>query len=328
MDTLLIKRKEVSELLTLDECIAAVEEAFKLRALGEAMPPGILGAHATDGGFHVKAGILHLRRQYFVAKVNSNFPQNMKRHGLPTIQGIIVVCDAENGRPLALIDSIEITIIRTGAATAVAAKNLSRPDASIATICGCGNQGRISLKAIMKVRALETAFACDIDPKISNQFAKERSEELQISVFPTDNLKQAVRESHICVTCTPSNKYFIKREFVSPGTFIAAVGSDSENKHEIEPALIASGKLGVDSLEQCAQIGELHHALELKMMTRENVHADIGQIISGQKEGRRSDEEVIIFDSTGTGLQDVAAASIVYERALEKGIGMKYDFSK
>ena len=328
METLLIKRRDVAKLLTIEECIVAVEKAFELRALGAAVAPGILGVHSAGGGFHIKAGALNLAKPYFVAKVNANFPQNTKLFGLPTIQGIILVSDAENGIPLAVMDSMEVTIIRTGAATAVATKYLSRQDASVATICGCGNQGRISLKAIMKVRALKTVYAYDLDPSISRRFAKELSEELRISVVPTDNLSQAVRGSHICVTCTPSSKYFIKREFVSPGTFIAAVGSDSENKHEIEPALIASGKLVVDSLEQCAQIGELHHALGLNIMALENVHADIGQIITRQKEGRRSDEDVIIFDSTGTGLQDVAAASIVYEKALEKGIGMKYDFSE
>ncbi len=328
MDTLLLKRSDIAKLLNIEECIGAVEEAFKLRSLGAALAPGILGVHSTGGGFHIKAGILKLGRQYFVAKANANFPGNMKKFNLPTIQGIILVSDAENGIPLAVMDSIEITIIRTGAATAVAAKYLSRPDASVATICGCGNQGRISLKSIMKVRALETVYAYDIDPTISNQFAKELSEELHISVIATENLEKAVEESHICVTCTPSNKYFIKREFVSPGTFIAAVGSDSESKQEIDQALIASCKLVVDSLEQCAQIGELHHALEQNMMTREMVHADIGEIITHQKEGRKSNEEVIIFDSTGTGLQDVAAASIVYERALEKGIGVKLDFSE
>ena len=328
MDTLLIKRRDVAKLLTIEECIVAVEKAFELRALGTAVAPGILGIHSTGGGFHIKAGALNLARPYFVAKLNANFPQNTKLFGLPTIQGIILVSNAENGIPLAVMDSMEVTIIRTGAATAVATKYLSRQDSSIATICGCGNQGKISLKAIMKVRALKTVYAFDLDPSISRRFANDLSDELHISVVPADNLMQAVSESHICVTCTSSNNYFIRREFVSPGTFIAAVGSDSENKQEIEPALIASGKLVVDSLEQCAQVGELHHALELNIMARENVHANIGEIITGQKEGRTSAEEVIIFDSTGTGLQDVAAASIVYERALEKGIGMKYDFAQ
>ena len=158
-ETLFLKRRDVAELLTMDECIATVENAFWLHAEGSVLPPKVLGIHAENGGFHVKAGILGSERIYFAAKVNANFPGNQKLYGLPTIQGIIVIYDAMNGRLLALMDSIEITILRTGAATAVAAKYLAPVNAKTATICGCGNQGRISLKALMKVRKIEKAYA-------------------------------------------------------------------------------------------------------------------------------------------------------------------------
>src|SRR5215213_11770720 len=180
--TLLLKRAEVAELLGLDECIAAVEHAFRLQAEGKAPPPGILGLHARDGGFHIKAGLLELDRTYFAAKTNANFPQNVKRHGLPLIQGVIVLCDGENGYPLALMDSIEITIQRTGAATAVAAKYLARPDAKVATVCGCGVQGRVQLKSLARVLRLEKVYAYDRDEAQSGRFAREMSGELQIEV--------------------------------------------------------------------------------------------------------------------------------------------------
>src|SRR5260221_5532445 len=152
--TLILNRRQVADLLTIDECIVAVEQAFKLHAEGKALPPKVLGIHTGNGCFHIKAGVLGLSRTYFVAKVNANFPGNSPK-GLPTIQGIIVVCDGTNGKLLALMDSIEITIIRTGTATAIAAKHLSLPDSRIVTICGCGNQGRISINALMNVRSLE-----------------------------------------------------------------------------------------------------------------------------------------------------------------------------
>ena len=148
METLLLTRKDVAYLLSIDECIDAVENAFRLYAEGKALPPKVLGMHTNKGGFHIKAGILDLNRNYFVSKINSNFRDNMQDHGLPLIQGVIVVCDGNNGELLALMDSIEITILRTGAATAVAAKYLALDDASVITICGCGNQGKITLKAL------------------------------------------------------------------------------------------------------------------------------------------------------------------------------------
>src|SRR5437763_8439085 len=101
--TLLLRRSEVAELLTMDACIAAVEHAFRLYGEGRAASPGVLGVHVKGGGFHIKAGVLGLSRTYFAAKVNANFPQNPQRFGLPTIQGVIVLCDADNGRPLALM---------------------------------------------------------------------------------------------------------------------------------------------------------------------------------------------------------------------------------
>src|SRR6266852_6170274 len=170
--TLLLRRKEIAEMLSLDECIAAVEQAFQLYAEGKSPPPGILGVPATGGGFHIKAAELKLGRSYFAVKTNGNFCQNQQRFGMPNIQGIVLLADGENGYPLALMDSIEITILRTGAATAVAAKYLARPDASVATICGCGNQGRIQLRALARVRPVRRAFAFDVDEQRAARFAE------------------------------------------------------------------------------------------------------------------------------------------------------------
>jgi len=327
-ETLLLTRHDVSQLLTIEECISAVERAFKSYASGEAPAPGILGIHAREGGFHIKAGIMNLGKNYFVAKTNANFPGNNKKNGLPTIQGVITVFDAENGRLLALMDSIEITIIRTGAATGVAAKWLAKVDSKTVTICGCGNQGKISIRAVMQVRPIEKVFVYDIDEKKAHQFAHELSEELNISIEPVIDLRKAVMQSDICVTCTPSKKPFLLHEYVSPGTFIAAVGSDSEDKQELEPSLLVSGKLVTDITSQCATIGELHHALQAGLMKSSDVYAELGQIITSEKSGRISDEEIIVFDSTGTALQDIVSAVIVYEKAISKNFGMKMNFTE
>jgi alanine dehydrogenase len=315
METLLLRRGDVTTLLGLDECITAVEQAFKLYAEGQTAPPGALGVHARDGGFHIKAAGLKLARTYFAAKVNGNFFRNAERYGMPNIQGIIMLCDGENGYPLALMDSIEITILRTGAATAVAAKYLARDDAKVATICGCGNQGRIQLKALMKVRAIERVYAFDLDHARAERFAVELSDELSIEAQAVRDLAPAARESDVCITCTPSRQFFLKREDVAPGTFIAAVGADDERKQEVDPRLFAGHKVVVDLLEQCAAIGDLHHALDQGLITRADVHAELGEVVAGKKPGRTSRDEIIIFDSTGTGLQDVAAAALAYERA-------------
>ena len=327
MDTLLLTRKDVAALLTVDECIAAVESAFKLHAEGIAMPPKVLGMHTQRGGFHIKAGILDLNRNYFVVKINSNFQYNMKELGLPLIQGVVAVYDGDNGQLLALLDSIEITIIRTGAATAVAAKYLARADANAVTICGCGNQGKISLRSLMKIRPVEKVYAFDADISKAEEFATELTGELNTDIKVITGLGDAIKKSKICITCTPSKQAFLKAGDVMPGTFIAAVGADSEEKQELEPALLSANKLVTDLTYKCAVIGELHHALEKRLMTSAGVYAELGEIISGKKPGRISDDEIIIFDSTGTALQDVASAAIVYEKAIANNMGTNLDFS-
>ena len=308
------------------ECVAAVEEAFRLHAKGETLPPAILGVPAGDGSFHVKAAGLKLPgRAYFAAKTNANFPGNRERFGLPTIQGIVLLFDAESGVPLAVLDSIEITILRTGAATAAAAKKLARSDSAIATICGCGEQGRVQLEAIAGVLPIERAWAFDADPERARLFAEGRSRELSIAVRPTMDLASAFRESDVCVTCTPSRTAFIQNADVRPGTFLAAVGADSAGKQELDPAILARAKVVVDSIEQCAEIGELHHAIQKGLMRREDVYAELAEIVDGGKPGRTSGEEITVFDSTGTALEDVAAAAAVYEKAVALGRGVRFE---
>jgi alanine dehydrogenase len=319
--TLILSRSEVADLLNIDEYIAAIEQVFKLYGEGNTQPPGILGVHAQDGGFHIKAGLLELDRSFLAAKINANFPQNAKRFGLPLIQGAIFLADAQNGYPLAIMDSMEITIQRTGAATAVAAKYLARPDSKSILICGCGNQGRVSIQALSRIFSLEHVFSYDIDNSQAQRFANELSAELKIPVETTSDLGEAMKRSDICVTCTPSSRFFLKQDYVQPGAFVAAVGADSETKQELEPTLLAQHKTVVDIVEQCASIGELHHAITSDLMSKQHVHAELGEVVAGRKPGRTSPDEIIIFDSTGMALQDVIAAATVYEKAVSRGIG-------
>jgi ornithine cyclodeaminase/alanine dehydrogenase len=323
--TLLLTRSDVAALLTIDDYIASIERVFKLYGEGKTGAPGILGVHAPNGGFHIKAGMLDLDQSFFAAKINANFPQNATRFGLPLIQGVIVLCNAENGLPLAVMDSIEITIQRTGAATAVAAKYLARKESKSLTVCGCGNQGRISVQAISKVFPIDTVFAFDIDSNRAAEFAEEVSHDFQVIV--TDDVNGAVSKSDLIVTCTPSNKYFLGRESVRAGTFIAAVGADNESKQELDPSLLAENTTIVDVLDQSAAIGELHHALEAGLMARSDVRAELGEVVAGIKPGRTSADEIIVFDSTGMALQDVIAAVMVYERAKQLKVGKLVDLT-
>ena len=136
----------------------------------------------------------------------------------------------------------------------------------------------------------------------------------------------AVRLSDVCVTCTPSHHYYLQIADVPAGMFIAAMGADSPVKQELEPNLLVSNKVVVDIFEQCAKVGELHHALDEGLLTRHDVYAELGEIVAGLKPGRATRDEIIIFDSTGTAMQDVASAAAVYARAVARNIGLSINF--
>lgn len=325
--TIVLTRRDVAELLEMGECIDAVERAFRLNAAGQATPPGVLGVHVPGGGFHVKTAGLPLgNRTYFAAKVNANFPANAERFGLPTIQGVIALFDLASGYPLALLDSGHITSVRTAAATAVAARYLSRADSAVVTICGCGVQGHDQLRALARVRPIRSVLAFDTDAIRAHTYAAAMSRELGVDVRAVRDLAAATRQSDISVMCTTSRRAILHRGDVPAGGFVAAVGADNPEKQEIDPLLLGASTVVVDVLEQCATIGDLHHALVAGLMSRSDVRAELGEVIAGLKPGRTTDDEIIVFDSTGTALQDVAAAALVYERALSTDRGVRVDF--
>ena len=297
--TRIFTRRDVHELLTVDDCIDAVESVFRRFGEGSVQAPASLGMN----GFHLKTAVVG---DFFAAKLNANFPSNPAQHGLPTVQGVVVLADAQRGTPLAIMDSIEITTMRTAAASAVAAKYLARRDASVMTICGWGVQGRAHRDAISRVRAIRKVFTIDVDN--------------------LRDLDDAIAASDIVVTTTPSKRPFIERRHLHPGLFIAAVGADNPEKSEISPDALASAHVVADVLDQAAAMGDLHHAIAAGAMTRDAVHADLGQIVAGKRRRRTSDDEIFIFDSTGTALQDVVAAELVYRRGVERNAGLEIEF--
>jgi ornithine cyclodeaminase/alanine dehydrogenase-like protein (mu-crystallin family) len=214
---------------------------------------------------------------------------------------------------------MEITTLRTAAATAVAAKHLAREDAHTVAILGCGIQGRSQLRALARVRRIERVHAWDGVPSSAALYAREMGSELGCETVATDDYRDVVGRCDVIVTCTASRLPLLHAADVSAGTFVAGVGADSDDKQELAPDLLARSTLVVDVLDQCARIGDLHHALDAGAMRREDVHAELADVVSGRRAGRRSVAEITVFDSTGTALEDVAAAAVVYERALAAG---------
>jgi ornithine cyclodeaminase/alanine dehydrogenase-like protein (mu-crystallin family) len=312
--------------MKLADYIAAVEGAFCEHAAGGMSVPPVVHIPCRGGAFHVKSAGLSRGHRYVAVKVNGNFPDNPRTTGLPTIQGAIVLCAGNDGSLLAVMDSIEVTAMRTGAATAVAAKYLAPPSATVATVVGCGIQGRVQSLSLLEVLPLRTIYAFDTDSRQLASFVSEMSANADVEVIPADDLCTATRSSQVIVTCTSSRKPFLSLDHVLPGTFVAAVGADNDDKQELHTDLMARSKVVVDILDQCAEIGELHHALEAGAMTREDVVADLAEVVT-ETAAPFSPEDIIVFDSTGSAIQDVAAAGLIYERAMAGGTGIPVEFA-
>ena len=326
--TLLLTRSDLTALMDLDDYIVAMEEAF--RTHGNASTFGIGMLHGNTPGeleFHIKAGGIQLQGvPYYGLKINASSFVNREKFGMPNIMGAILVFNGIHGFPLAIVDSIDPTIKRTGATTAVAAKYLAKKDSKIVTICGCGVQGQIQLQSLMKIFHFTEIFAYDIKPEVANEFAKKMEDLLETKINSTSNIAEACKKSDIIITCTPAKQPYIKKEYLKPGVFVAAVGSDAPQKQELEANIVSENKLIVDIIEQCARAGELHHAIKEGLMTIQQVHGSLGQVVTGQVTARTSDEEIIIYDATGTAIQDVAAAATCYEKAVKLGIGQYVNF--
>lgn len=305
---------DITRLLDMPSCIRAVEGAFRARGEGKPTPSAMAGLHAGNGTLHAKMARLDLSRPYIAAKMNANFPRNPVDNGLPTIQGVLVLFDGTNGVPLAVMDSAAITTMRTAATSAVAASRLARERASTVTFVGCGVQARAHLTALSCVRPISRVFAVDERRSAVDEFCRFVTAACGFVPSVPESLGDATRVSDIVVTSTPSRAALLHEGELGSGAFVAAVGADNEDKQEISPALLRSSVVVVDDLDQCARYGDLHHALDAGLMRREDVRASLDAVIAGSRPGRLNDEEIVIFDSTGLALEDVAAAATVFER--------------
>ena len=318
VEILLLSGREIEALVPPEHAVAAVEDAYRQLADNRDDQGRSLGFAVEHGSIHVKAGLLPGSHLCFAAKINVNLPDNRRRFGLPTIQGVVVLADAVTGRPLALLESMALTALRTAATAALAARFGARRDSRRAAIVGCGAQARFQLAAIAACFPLEEVLVFDADAARAEAFARGQSG-AAYRCAARAGIAAAVDGADICVTCTTATAPVLTDALALAGCFVAAVGADNPDKQEIDPALMRRARLLVDDLEACASGGDLHHALKAGLVSRDDVHADLADLASGRKRGRRSPGELVIFDSTGSGVQDVAVAWAAFQRARERG---------
>ncbi|MEX2355681.1 MAG: ornithine cyclodeaminase family protein [Thermaerobacterales bacterium] len=323
---LLLGSAELKQCLELGQVIEAVSEAYADDYRGESVLPPVV--HLTvdehEGEIDVKTGYLP-RLGVVAVKVAAGFFRNEAEFGLPSGSGTIVLLDASSGYPLAVLEGDYITQIRTGAAGAIGARHLARRDSSVAFVLGAGAQGQIQTMGLAQVLPnLKEIRVYDQLPEKAQAFKETISAQTGLDVIPVASIESGVRTADVVVTATPSRAPQIQREWLKAGTHINAIGADGPGKQELDPTIFRdAGKVVPDSWRQASHLGECQHGVAAGYLAADGstIHAEIGQIVAGHRSGRDHDGELTVFDSTGMGVQDVAAAGLAYRSAIELGLG-------
>jgi ornithine cyclodeaminase len=258
----------------------------------------------------------------FAIKVSSGFFDNYKL-GLPSASGFMMLMSARTGVPRALLlDNGYLTEVRTAAAGAIAANYLSRTAIQTVGVIGAGSQARFQVKALSLVRDFQKVLVYARSAERAEAYAKEMAAELGIPVEAAESAEQVVRNSDVVITTTPAKEPIVKAEWLHPGLHITAMGSDAEHKQELEAEVLAAADIVVcDAKDQCARLGELHHALASGALADSSSIIELGQLTSKQLSGRDNDEQITICDLTGTGVQDTAIALFAYKEMASRQLG-------
>jgi ornithine cyclodeaminase/alanine dehydrogenase-like protein (mu-crystallin family) len=316
MRLLYLSQADVSAVgLTMREIIDALEVAFKEKGEERVEMPPKPGIHPQPDAF------IHAMPAYIPAlksaglKWVSGFPENLDR-GLPYITGLLVLNDPETGLPLSVMDCVWITGMRTGAATALAAKYLARPASTSVGILGCGVQGRTNLLALNELFPLTTAHAYDVVPERTEAYATEMSEKIGFPVEPVSQPRDAVTGCDIVVTAGPILKEphaTIKADWLERGAFASPVDFDS---YWHPDAFAQADKFCTDDSPQLRYYQEVGYFQSIPA-----IHADLGELAAGKRPGRERDDERNICCNLGLAIDDMATAILIYQRAVERGIG-------
>lgn len=330
METLLLNKAEVGSLIDLDAVLVAVEDGYRSFSSGQVVQPMYMAVHLPDthAGVDFKGG-LDMGAGYITLKASSGGYDNNPKLGLPTGMNTVMLFEAQTCALRCIMDGTYITGCRTGAAGAISVKYLARADAEKLCILGAGTQARRQLSAIMRVRKLTEVRAWDALPQFLDKYVQDMFAETGLKIHKCATAEEAVRGADIVVTTTRGRSGpIVKKEWLQPGTHIAAIGADMPDKQELDADVFAGAKIVNDSINLCVKSGETRNAVEAGIIRPQDIHAEIGEIILGTKPGRENPEELTIFDTVGMAIQDIVTAAMLYKGALEKGLGTRYEFFK
>jgi ornithine cyclodeaminase/alanine dehydrogenase-like protein (mu-crystallin family) len=328
MNVLLLGHDEVAALLPVRECIGLVRDALRSLAEGRVHQPLRTIMRPPDA-----AGMMGLMPSYasgahaaFALKAICVFPGNPAR-GMDSHQGAVLLFSAETGELQAVVNASAVTAIRTAAASAVATEALAREDASDLAIIGAGVQARSHVEAMSRVRRVRRCRVASRRVENARKLADELKGSYAFPVESVETIEEALRGADLIVTATSAARAVVRREWVSAGAHINAVGSCTPHARELDGATVAASSLFVDSVESTVnEAGDYLCALREGVIGQEHIRAELGEVIRGDKPGRTSNDEITLFKSLGIAVEDLAAVKFLYDKAKETGAGTWVSF--
>jgi len=311
--TVYIREEQVKELLSLPEAIEAVESAFRDKAEGQVvMPPKLI---VPLPGGDLRAMPAYLPRQNIAGvKVVNSHPNNREK-GLPSVMATLVIVEPETGFPIAVIEATYLTALRTAAAGALGTRALANPNSGKLAILGAGTQGRFQLLSHKLVLPnLEQVCIWSLDEDLAWQVKRELEPQLGVEIKVCPDPETAVREANVIVTTTPSRQPLVRNEWVSDGTHLTCIGADAPGKQELDPAILQRARIFLDDMAQGMESGEVNVPIHKGLLKPEQIAGELGEVLVGKKEGRRSDDEITVFSSTGLAIQDIACGAVVLKK--------------
>jgi alanine dehydrogenase len=322
--TLILSRTDMMGLLTPSEYNDCVEHAFRMHGLGRVYmePKGHIVLDRYAGEWEVMPS--YIEEPEAAACKWVSIREDNARYELPAVFSILIYTHPETGFPLAICDGSFHTLMRTGASAAVSAKWLARPDSKVLAIAGTGSVGEGTLATC------DAAFSWnEVRVWSRTQASLDRFLDAQRPKYPhleisgSTELEPVVRGADVIVTGTHARGWIVDEAWVKPGAHLAALGADLAGEQELHPALLQRGRVFVDDIRQCREDGEINVPLREGLISEDDVAGEIGKVICGELEGRQSDDQITVFDSTGIALQDSATVPLEVERARAAGVGVE-----
>lgn len=323
--TLILSRTDMMGLVSPAEYVGCVEQAYRMHGEGRFYmdPKGHIVLDKYPGEWEAMPSYIE-EPEAAACKWVSIRERNRDKYDLPTVFSILIYTHPETGFPLAICDGSYHTVMRTGAAAAVSAKHMARKNSKRLAIVGAGHMASGTLATCNEVFKWDEVRVWSRTQKTLDRFhAEEQPKYKHLEILTSTDLERTVRGADVVVTVTPARGPLVMNEWIARGTHIAAVGADKAGDQELDPRIVQRARIFVDDIRQCRTDGEINVPLREGLIGEKDIAGEIGEVITGRKPGRTSDEEITLFDSTGIALQDSATVPLEYERALAAGVGIE-----